>query len=198
MFYVTEVRNQDCKFLLRKEERRMQNVPTNTPADRFPPPLPSNAMSLHSLKETLQSSSFSQPQSESQPRSPPPLLARRPPKTSLSQQLLRLDASSSSSSFSVSPPPPPRTSPTSDAAADDAPPLPEVEDEVPCIRPRASLPPAAALDSRGPYEPLVLSPPGERPVVQVKSMLPPPSWLLLFDVPVHSSWRVATGQVLAP
>jgi hypothetical protein len=29
-------------------------------------------------------------------------------------------------------------------------------------------------------------------------MLPPPSWLLLFDVPVHSSWRVATGQVLAP
>ncbi|BAF16935.1 switch 2 isoform X1 [Oryza sativa Japonica Group] len=128
-------------------------------------------MSLHSLKETLQSSSFSQPQSESQPRSPPPLLARRPPKTSLSQQLLRLDASSSSSSFSVSPPPPPRTSPTSDAAADDAPPLPEEEDEVPCIRPRASLPPAASLDSRGPYEPLALSPPGERPVVQVPSSI---------------------------
>uniref|UniRef100_A0A0E0KFK3 Helicase ATP-binding domain-containing protein n=1 Tax=Oryza punctata TaxID=4537 RepID=A0A0E0KFK3_ORYPU len=126
---------------------------------------------LHSLKETLQSSSFSsEPQSESQPRSPP-LPTRRPPKTSLSQQLLRLEAASSS--FSVPPPPPPppppRTSPTSNAAAEDAGELPEEEDEVPLIRRRRRepLPQAAALDSRGPDEPLVLSPPGERPVVQV-------------------------------
>lgn len=135
-------------------------------------------MSLNRLKETLNacSSSFSQPQT--QPRSPPhhpALLPRRPPKTSLSQQLLRLEAaasSSSSSSFSSRPvqlPPVPR-SPIQKPREVDEPPSSEDEDERksrPIIRRCQPPPPPAALESRGPFEPLVLSLPGEHPVVQV-------------------------------
>uniref|UniRef100_A0A0D9WMJ1 Helicase ATP-binding domain-containing protein n=1 Tax=Leersia perrieri TaxID=77586 RepID=A0A0D9WMJ1_9ORYZ len=128
-------------------------------------------MSLHSLKEALLiSESECQPRSPPHRHHPPSLPTRRPPKTSLSQQLLRLE-SSSSSSF---PAPPPRPSPASNAAAEDAgkpDDEEETDDEGPRVRRRAPLPPAPALDSRGPYEPLLLSPPEERPVVQVPSSI---------------------------
>ncbi|XP_066368083.1 switch 2-like isoform X1 [Miscanthus floridulus] len=134
-------------------------------------------MSLNRLKETLHACSSSSSQPQTQPRSPPPhpaLLPRRPPKTSLSQQLLRLEAaaSSSSSSFSSRPvqlPPAPRP-PIEKPREDDEPPSSEDEDERksrPIIRRCPPPPPAAALEFRGPYEPLVLSLPGEHPVVQV-------------------------------
>ncbi|KAG8097440.1 hypothetical protein GUJ93_ZPchr0013g37134, partial [Zizania palustris] len=129
-------------------------------------------MSLHSLKETLLpcsgsgsgSGSQPQPQPQPHPRSSPPLPTRRPPKTSLSQQLLRLEASSS---FSV-PLPSPSSKPAEYGGEQPqrSPPLSE-EEEGPHLPRRAPLPPAAALESRGPYEPLVLSPPAERPIVQV-------------------------------
>ncbi|KAL6890122.1 hypothetical protein ACP4OV_008885 [Aristida adscensionis] len=145
--------------------------------------------SLHRLKETLNAcsaststSTSSQPQS--QPRSPPPapLLPLRPPKTSISRQLLRLEASAaaSTSSFplpSQSPPPPPPPAspkptvhkPREDAAKAEPTPLSSEDDDDEGPRPlcRRRPPPAAAIEHRGPYEPLVLSPPGESPVAQV-------------------------------
>ncbi|KAK3149815.1 hypothetical protein QOZ80_3AG0223310 [Eleusine coracana subsp. coracana] len=125
-------------------------------------------MSLHRLKESLHDCCSSQPQS--QPRSPPPapLLPRRPPKSSLSQQLLRLEAVSSDFSSLAAPPPPapkpPAQKPREDAARE-SPSDEEDEDARPLCRRRPA--PAPAIESRGPYEPLVLSPPGERPLVQV-------------------------------
>lgn len=138
-----------------------------------PPPAP---MSLHRLKETLHACSSSSSQPQTQPRSPPPpaLLQRRPPKTSLSEQLLRLEAAAGSSSSSFSSriaqlPPVPR--PPIEKPREDDEPTPSDEEEErrihPISRPRPPPLPAAALQSRGPYEPLVLSPPGEHPVVQV-------------------------------
>ncbi|GJN23858.1 hypothetical protein PR202_gb11548 [Eleusine coracana subsp. coracana] len=124
-------------------------------------------MSLHRLKESLHDCCSSQPQS--QPRSPPPapLLPRRPPKSSLSQQLLRLEAVSSDFSSLAAPPPPapkpPAQKPREDAAIE-SPSDEKDEDARPLCRRRPA--PAPAVESRGPYEPLVLSPPGERPLVQ--------------------------------
>ncbi|RLN19399.1 hypothetical protein C2845_PM02G09150 [Panicum miliaceum] len=112
-------------------------------------------MSLHRLKETLHACSS-------------------PPKTSLSQQLLRLEAAAaSSSSFSsriAQLPPAPRPLIEKPREDDEALPSSSEDDERrtrPISRPRPPPPPAAALESRGPYKPLVLSPPGEHPVVQV-------------------------------
>nr|CAB3499134.1 unnamed protein product [Digitaria exilis] len=133
-------------------------------------------MSLHRLKETLHACSSSSSQPQSQPRSPPPpaLLPRRPPKTSLSQQLLRLEAAAASSSSYSSRiaqlPPVPR--PPIEKPREDDEPLSSSEEEDerrtrPISRPRPPPLPAAALEHRGPFEPLVLSPPEERPVVQV-------------------------------
>ncbi|VAH28421.1 unnamed protein product [Triticum turgidum subsp. durum] len=123
-------------------------------------------MSLNRLKETLLPCSSSSGQSQSQPRSPsPPRPPRRPPKTSLSQQLLRLEAS-----YSLPAPPPSPPKPLSQKAAEDAAEQPtssSEEDVAPRLRRRPAPPPAASFEPRGPYEPLVLSPPGEHPVVQV-------------------------------
>ncbi|KAM3384751.1 hypothetical protein ACQJBY_009015 [Aegilops geniculata] len=123
-------------------------------------------MSLNRLKETLLPCSSSSAQSQSQPRSPsPPRPPRRPPKTSLSQQLLRLEAS-----YSLPAPPPSPPKPLSQKAAEDAAEQPtssSEEDVAPRLRRRPAPPPAASFEPRGPYEPLVLSPPGEHPVVQV-------------------------------
>ncbi|KAM3365195.1 hypothetical protein ACQJBY_015133 [Aegilops geniculata] len=123
-------------------------------------------MSLNRLKETLLPCSSSSAQSQSQPRSPsPPRPPRRPPKTSLSQQLLRLEASYS---LPAAPPSPPK--PLSQKTAEDAAEQPtssSEEDVAPRLRRRPAPPPAASFEPRGPYEPLVLSPPGEHPVVQV-------------------------------
>lgn len=136
-----------------------------------------SSMSLHRLKESLHDCcTSSQPQS--QPRSPPPapLVPRRPPKTSLSQQLLRLEASSSDFSSLAAPPPPapkpPAQKPREDAAGE--PPSDEEGAHALC---RHRPAPAPAIESRGPYEPLVLSPPGERPVVQVPSGFASPRFL---------------------
>uniref|UniRef100_A0A453B8F1 Helicase ATP-binding domain-containing protein n=1 Tax=Aegilops tauschii subsp. strangulata TaxID=200361 RepID=A0A453B8F1_AEGTS len=128
-----------------------------------PPPV---AMSLNRLKETLLPCSSSSAQSQSQPRSPsPPRPPRRPPKTSLSQQLLRLEAS-----YSLPAPPPSPPKPLSQKTAEDAAEQPtssSEEDVAPRPRRRPAPPPAASFEPRGPYEPLVLSPLGEHPIVQV-------------------------------
>ncbi|KAF7015151.1 unnamed protein product [Triticum aestivum] len=123
-------------------------------------------MSLNRLKETLLPCSSSSAQSQSQPRSPsPPRPPRRPPKTSLSQQLLRLEAS-----YSLPAPPPSPPKPLSQKTAEDAAEQPtssSEEDVAPRPRRRPAPPPAASFEPRGPYEPLVLSPLGEHPIVQV-------------------------------
>lgn len=159
-----KISSQNCR-------RRLRVLPRQGPAGASPPP----SMSLNRLKETLHACSSSSSEPRTQPRSPqhPARLPRRPPKTSLSQQLLRLEAAaSSSSSFSSRPlqlPPAPRP-PIEKPREDVEPPSSEDEDERksrPIIRRCLHPPPAAALESRGPYEPLVLSLPGEHPVVQV-------------------------------
>ncbi|KQK14244.1 switch 2 isoform X2 [Brachypodium distachyon] len=120
-------------------------------------------MSLHRPKETLNPCSSSA-HVQHRPRSPP-LPPRRPPKTSLSQQLLRLEASFPAGAPASSPP-----KPLSQKTAEDAAEVPtsSSEEDVP-PRPQRRPPPqpASSLESRGPYEPLVLSQPGEHPVVQV-------------------------------
>ncbi|TVU46435.1 hypothetical protein EJB05_05972 [Eragrostis curvula] len=128
-------------------------------------------MSLHRLKESLHECCSSSSQPQPQPRSPPPapLLPRRPPKTSLSQQLLRLEAVSSDFSSVPTQPPPAAPKPPGQKLREDAAGEPQSDEEdegAPPLR-RRRPPPTPALESRGPYEPLVVSPSGELPIVQV-------------------------------
>lgn len=92
---------------------------------------------------------------------------RKPPKSSLSQQLQRLDLPD----FSPSLPIPKRNT---DKAGEDGKDGEEEEDseeereEVADVRVNWRLPVAhSGIETRGPYEPLVLSAPGEGPLVQV-------------------------------
>ncbi|XP_004303097.1 PREDICTED: switch 2 [Fragaria vesca subsp. vesca] len=109
-------------------------------------------MSLRAFKESLkpcQNSSLpasTQTQSSSQ-------IPRKPPKSSLAQQLLRLQDP-------VSRPPPP-------------PPLPPVEkdDDEDEPEPLGCSGTGKVFDNTGPYEPLLLSSPGELPVIQVPASI---------------------------
>ncbi|XP_042436197.1 switch 2-like isoform X2 [Zingiber officinale] len=141
-------------------------------------------MSLNRLKETLRpcsnspssatatdtagaalASSSSASSWESPSEAPP---SRKPPKSSLSQQLQRLDAQSLSEGFQFRPPKPP---------FEEEKPAAEDEEEsggvpVTVRLPRdALLSQSASFEARGPYEPLVLSSPGETHVVQVPASI---------------------------
>ncbi|KAJ6808693.1 switch 2 [Iris pallida] len=128
-------------------------------------------MSLNSLKETLKPCSQPPPPPPSNGDDPvpakilPPL--RKPPKSSLSQQLRRLDLPSSSSSaqetLTLAQLPSKTLGKGNEEEVSDE----EVEVHVPRVR-RETV---SFSFPKGPYEPLVLSPPSESPAVQVPASI---------------------------
>ncbi|XP_074560685.1 LOW QUALITY PROTEIN: switch 2-like, partial [Curcuma longa] len=137
---------------------------TLRPCSNFPSSATATATATATGGAALTSSSSAsswEPPSEA----PPP---RKPPKSSLSQQLQRLDAQSLSEGLQFRPPKPP---------FEEEKPASEDEEEsggvpVTARLPRdALLPQSASFEARGPYEPLVLSSPGETHVVQVPASI---------------------------
>lgn len=96
-----------------------------------------------------------------EPPVPSQFLPRKPPKSSLSQQLQRLDLPEFSPPLLI----PKRNT---DKAGEEEEDGEEEREEVADVRVNWKLPVAhSGIETRGPYEPLVLSAPGEGPLVQV-------------------------------
>ncbi|XP_019193932.1 PREDICTED: switch 2 [Ipomoea nil] len=129
-------------------------------------------MSLNAFKEALKpcnnqsSSNSSQTSLISTQFDSSAVNPRKPPKSSLSRQLLLLEDSSTSSSWTQSQRPQKQTH-SSIGVKDEK---EEEEEEKPLTFGRSKLE-SFVLDHTGPYEPLVLSPPGETPLVQVPASI---------------------------
>ncbi|CAH9114067.1 unnamed protein product [Cuscuta epithymum] len=133
-------------------------------------------MSLKAFKESLKpcrnkSSSYDSSQNSSicTQFDSSAAITRKPPKSSISQQLLRLDDSFASSSQTQSRKP---QIPTHSRVRvkDDKEEEAEVGEEKHTVFGRSKSE-AFLLDHTGPYEPLVLSPPGETPLIQVPASI---------------------------
>ncbi|CAH9147008.1 unnamed protein product [Cuscuta epithymum] len=133
-------------------------------------------MSLKAFKESLKpcrnkSSSYDSSQNSSicTQFDSSAAITRKPPKSSISQQLLRLDDSFASSSQTQSRKPQIPTH-SSVRVKDDKEKEAEVGEEKHTVFGRSKSE-AFLLDHTGPYEPLVLSPPGETPLIQVPASI---------------------------
>nr|GMC72791.1 switch 2 [Ipomoea batatas] len=132
-------------------------------------------MSLNAFKEALKpcnnqsSSNSSQTSLISTQFDSSTVNPRKPPKSSLSRQLLLLEDSFTSSSWTQSQRPQKQTN-SSIGVKDEKEEEEAVEEEKPLTFGRSKLE-SFVLDHTGPYEPLVLSPPGETPVVQVPASI---------------------------